>query len=75
MSESLSICKNLFSDLVTSISNTLIIINVQEEQSNMHMSRFRKARHDLEEAEEIAHTTESLANKIQVIKRDECTEY
>lgn len=36
----------------------------------MHMARFRKAQHDLEEAEERADVAESLANKMRAKSRD-----
>lgn len=42
----------------------------QEEQCNAHMARFRKAQHDLEEAEERADVAESLANKMRAKTRD-----
>lgn len=42
----------------------------QEEQCNVHMARFRKAQHDLEEAEERADVAESLANKMRAKSRD-----
>lgn len=34
----------------------------------MHMARFRKAQHELEEAEERADVAESLANKMRAKK-------
>lgn len=37
---------------------------------NIHLSRFRKAQHDLEEAEERADVAESLANKMRAKSRD-----
>lgn len=43
---------------------------LQEEQCNVHMARFRKAQHDLEEAEERADVAESLANKMRAKTRD-----
>lgn len=42
----------------------------QEEQSNMHMARFRKAQHELEQAEERADMAESLANKMRAKSRE-----
>lgn len=36
----------------------------------MHMARFRKAQHELEEAEERADIAESLANKIRAKTRE-----
>lgn len=41
------------------------MIDLQEEQCNVHMARFRKAQHDLEEAEERADVAEALANKMR----------
>ncbi|XP_056258001.1 myosin heavy chain, fast skeletal muscle-like isoform X4 [Seriola aureovittata] len=41
-----------------------------EEQSNAHMARFRKAQHELEEAEERADVAESLANKMRAKSRE-----
>lgn len=46
------------------------LVPVQEEQLNVHLSRFRKAQHDLEEAEERAEVAESLANKMRAKRRD-----
>lgn len=36
----------------------------------MHMARFRKVQHELEEAEERADMAESLANKMRAKSRD-----
>lgn len=36
----------------------------------MHMAKFRKAQHDLEEAEERADLAESLANKMRAKSRE-----
>lgn len=36
----------------------------------MHMARFRKAQHELEEAEERADVAESLANKMRAKSRE-----
>uniref|UniRef100_A0A8C5PGG1 Uncharacterized protein n=1 Tax=Leptobrachium leishanense TaxID=445787 RepID=A0A8C5PGG1_9ANUR len=41
-----------------------------EEQSNVHLSRFRKTQHELEEAEERADIAESQVNKLRVKSRD-----
>lgn len=41
------------------------MIDLQEEQCNVHMARFRKAQHDLEEAEERVDVAEALANKMR----------
>lgn len=46
------------------------MIPFQEEQSNVQMARFRKAQHDLEEAEERAEVAESLANKMRAKSRE-----
>ena len=42
----------------------------QEEQSNSHMSKFRKVQHELEEAEERADIAESQVNKLRTKSRD-----
>ncbi|XP_012809641.1 myosin-4 [Xenopus tropicalis] len=41
-----------------------------EEQANVHLSRFRKAQHELEEAEERADIAESQVNKLRAKSRD-----
>ena len=42
------------------------VLNVtQEEQSNSQMSKFRKVRHELEEAEERADIAKSQVNKLR----------
>ncbi|XP_075435723.1 myosin-4-like [Ascaphus truei] len=41
-----------------------------EEQATVHMSRFRKTQHELEEAEERADIAESQVNKLRVKSRD-----
>lgn len=46
------------------------MVNLQEEQCNVHMARFRKAQHELEEAEERADVAESLANKMRAKSRE-----
>ncbi len=46
------------------------MVCLQEEQSNVHMARFRKAQHELEEAEERADVAESLANKMRAKSRE-----
>lgn len=46
------------------------VTDFQEEQSNVHMARFRKAQHELEEAEERADVAESLANKMRAKSRE-----
>ena len=42
----------------------------QEEQSNSHMSKFRKVQHELEEAEERADIAESQVNKLRAKSRE-----
>ena len=42
----------------------------QEEQTSVHVAKFRKVQHDLEEAEERADTAESQLNKLRVRSRD-----
>ncbi|GCC28043.1 hypothetical protein chiPu_0006469 [Chiloscyllium punctatum] len=42
----------------------------QEEQSNVHLSKFRKVQHELEEAEERADIAESQVNKLRAKSRD-----
>lgn len=49
---------------------TFGVIRLQEEQANVHMARFRKAQHELEEAEERADIAESQANKMRVKSRE-----
>lgn len=49
---------------------TLKTIVSQEEQANVHMARFRKVQHELEEAEERADMAESLANKMRAKSRE-----
>ncbi|XP_077113073.1 uncharacterized protein LOC143768264 [Ranitomeya variabilis] len=41
-----------------------------EEQANVHLSRFRKTQHELEEAEERADIAESQVNKLRAKSRD-----
>ncbi|XP_075702307.1 uncharacterized protein LOC142666212 [Rhinoderma darwinii] len=41
-----------------------------EEQANVHLSRFRKSQHELEEAEERADIAESQVNKLRAKSRD-----
>ncbi|XP_063312180.1 myosin-1B-like [Pelobates fuscus] len=41
-----------------------------EEQTNVHLSRFRKTQHELEEAEERADIAESQVNKLRAKSRD-----
>lgn len=52
------------------ITNMFNVIYFQEEQSNVHMARFRKAHHELEEAEERADVAESLASKMRAKSRE-----
>lgn len=54
--------------VASSFTNKRLLL--QEEQCNVHMARFRKAQHDLEEAEERADVAESLANKMRAKSRD-----
>ena len=47
------------------------VLNIfQEEQSNSHMSKFRKVQHELEEAEERADIAESQVNKLRAKSRE-----
>lgn len=46
------------------------MVNLQEEQCNVQMARFRKTQHELEEAEERADVAESLANKMRAKSRE-----
>uniref|UniRef100_H3CE06 Myosin, heavy chain b n=1 Tax=Tetraodon nigroviridis TaxID=99883 RepID=H3CE06_TETNG len=61
-------------DLVDKLQNKMKAYKRQaeeaEEQFNVHLSRFRKAQHDLEEAEERAEVAESLATKMRAKSRD-----
>lgn len=43
---------------------------LQEEQSNVHLSKLRKVQHELEEAEERADIAESQVNKLRAKSRD-----
>lgn len=45
----------------------------QDEQSNAHLSKFRKAQHELEEAEERADIAESQVNKLRAKTREVST--
>ena len=42
----------------------------QEEQTNSHLSKFRKVQHELEEAEEHAAIAEFQVNKLRAKSRD-----
>ena len=42
----------------------------QEEETNSHLSKFRKVQHELEEAEEHAAIAESQVNKLRAKSRD-----
>lgn len=42
----------------------------QEEQANVHLSKFRKLQHEMEEAEERADIAESQVNKLRAKSRD-----
>ncbi|KAL6464240.1 hypothetical protein MHYP_G00265570 [Metynnis hypsauchen] len=44
--------------------------NLEEEQANTHLSRFRKVQHELEEAQERADIAESQDNKLRAKNRD-----
>lgn len=61
--------KDLLSDSATCLI-TVNMLHFQEEHSNVHIARFRKAQHDLEEAEERADVAESLANKMLAKSRE-----
>ncbi len=43
---------------------------MQEEQTNVHLAKFRKVQHELEEAEERADIAESQLNKLRAKSRD-----
>lgn len=43
---------------------------LQEEQANVHLSKYRKIQHELEEAEERADIAESQVNKLRAKSRD-----
>lgn len=45
-------------------------MDLQEEQANTHLSKLRKAQHELEEAEERADIAESQVNKLRAKSRD-----
>lgn len=42
----------------------------QEEQANVHLGKFRKLQHELDEAEERADIAESQVNKLRIKSRD-----
>lgn len=46
---------------------------LQDEQANVHLSKFRKAQHELEEAEERADIAESQVNKLRAKTREVTT--
>jgi len=48
----------------------LLVFVVQEEQANVHLGKFRKQQHELDEAEERADIAESQVNKLRVKSRD-----
>lgn len=45
-------------------------MNLQEEQANTHLGKFRKLQHELDEAEERADIAESQVNKLRAKSRD-----
>ena len=47
-----------------------MLIILQEEQANTHMSRLRKVQHELEEAQERADIAESQVSKLRAKSRD-----
>lgn len=51
---------------------TLVICSChgQEEQANVHLGKFRKLQHELDEAEERADIAESQVNKLRIKSRD-----
>lgn len=51
-------------------SSLLWLSETQEEQSSIHLAKFRKAQHELEEAEERADAAESQLNKLRARSRD-----
>lgn len=48
----------------------MALLGLQEEQANTHLSRCRKAQHELEEAEERADIAECQVNKLRAKSRD-----
>lgn len=42
----------------------------QEEQANVHLGKFRKLQHELDEAEERADIAETQVNKLRIKSRD-----
>lgn len=49
---------------------TFILSPQQEEQANVHLGKFRKLQHELDEAEERADIAESQVNKLRIKSRD-----
>lgn len=48
----------------------IVFCGTQEEQTNVHVAKFRKVQHELGEAEERADIAESQLNKLRAKSRD-----
>lgn len=48
----------------------VVFCDTQEEQTSIHLAKFRKVQHELEEAEERADIAESQLNKLRAKSRD-----
>ena len=52
------------------VGTSLVSLSPQEEQANTNLAKFRKAQHELDEAEERADIAESQVNKLRAKSRD-----
>lgn len=48
----------------------IILCDTQEEQTSIHLAKYRKVQHELDEAEERADIAESQLNKLRAKSRD-----
>lgn len=62
--------KKVFSSLIGICVYFYVLIFFQEEQANVHLSKFRKLQHELDEAEERADIAESQVNKLRAKSRE-----
>lgn len=53
-----------------SLLSYIVFCVTQEEQTSIHLGKFRKVQHELEEAEERADIAESQLNKLRAKSRD-----
>lgn len=54
----------------SSLCKFVLLNPKQEEQANVHLGKFRKMQHELDEAEERADIAESQVNKLRAKSRD-----